>query len=478
MSMKERFYDRIFKNANFFNNEKGFIFSICIPIYNTEKYLADAIDSVINQTFDFQKVQIILMDDGSSDSSSEICKEYCEKYLNNIEYYYQENQGLSATRNNSMKYAKGKWINFLDSDDKLESNALEEIYSNLLDFDEDIDVISIPRYQFDAVEGPMGLNHKFKKNRVVNIFEEYDFPRTPVNSSFLRREVAINFKFKKGLFISEDSLFINKMILEKCKFGVVGTTRYLYRKRFEEDSLINTKKFEKSYFNPRMEIYFKELIRYSMEKYGSVLKYIQSVLMYDLQWLFLENTQDGILNKREMEEYYNNIHDVIQYVDDDIILSQKRNKFQKYHILSFKNGKDSFEIKKEYKDLILYYAKKEFDKLSNYKIKITDLKKEGKSINLKCSFEFYPWNNFKIKAYRNNEALDLNLFKEESTISTSQIIAKRYFYEMKFDLIDSENRIHFDMEIDSNKYPLKLNFPNHDENIILDKYTLVIYHNE
>ena len=106
------------------------------------------------------------------------------------------------------------------------------------------------------------------------------------------------------------------------------------------------------------------------------------------------------------------------------------------------------------------------------------MKKEGKSINLKCSFEFYPWNNFKINAYRNNEALDLNLFKEENTISTSQIIAKRYFYEMKFDLIDSENRIHFDMEIDSNKYPIKLNYPNHSEKIILDKYDLVIYPNE
>lgn len=227
-----------------------------------------------------------------------------------------------------------------------------------------------------------------------------------------------------------------------------------------------------------MEIYFKELIRYSMEKYGSVLKYIQSVLMYDLQWLFLENTQDGILDEREMKEYYKNIHDVIQHVDDEIILSQKLNKFQKYHILSFKNGKDSFDIEKWDKDLILYYGKKEFDKLSNHKIKITDLKKEGNSINLKCSFGFYPWDNFRITAYRNDEALDLNLFKEESTISTSQIIAKRYFYEMKFDLRDSENRIHFDMEIDSNKYPMKLNFPNHDENIILDKYTLVIYHNE
>ena len=134
MSIKEKLIYRIFKKTNFFNNEKGFIFSIIIPIYNTEKYLAEAIDSVINQTFDFQKVQIILMDDGSSDSSSEICKEYCEKYPNNIEYFYHENQGLSTTRNNSMKYAKGKWINYLDSDDKLESNVLEEIFSNFFVF--------------------------------------------------------------------------------------------------------------------------------------------------------------------------------------------------------------------------------------------------------------------------------------------------------------------------------------------------------
>ena len=139
----------------------------------------------------------------------------------------------------------------------------------------------------------------------------------------------MKFKFNKDLIISEDSLFINKLILEKCKFGVVGTTRYFYRKRFEEDSLINTKKLEKSYYNLRMEIYFKELIKYSIKKYGSVLKYIQSVLMYDLQWLFLENTQDGILNEREMEEYYKNIHDVIQYISDEIILSQKLNKLKK-----------------------------------------------------------------------------------------------------------------------------------------------------
>ena len=358
MSIKEKFIGRIFKNANFFKNEKEFIFSIIIPLHNTEKYISEAIDSIINQTFDLQKVQIIIMDDGSTDSSADICKEYCNKYPNNIEYYYQENQGASVARNNSIKYAKGEWINFLDSDDKLESNALEEIYSNLLVFGDDIDVISIPRYQFDAVEGPMTLNHKFKDNRVVNIFEEYDFPRTPINSSFLRKESAIKFKFNKDLTISEDSLFINKLILEKCKFGAVGTTRYLYRKRFEGNSLVNTRKLEKKYYNLRMEIYFKELIRHSMKKYGSVLKYIQSVLMYDLQWLFIENFQDEVLNDMEKDEYYKNIHDVIQHVDDEIILSQNLNNFYKYHILNFKNGKDPFEIKNENGELIYIMIKK------------------------------------------------------------------------------------------------------------------------
>ena len=109
-------------------NNYDYKFSVVIAIYNTEKYLNEAIDSVINQTIGFEdNIELILVDDGSTDSSGEICKQYQEKYPNNIKYIYQENQGQANARNNGMKIAKGAYLNFLDSDDKFVNNALSTV---------------------------------------------------------------------------------------------------------------------------------------------------------------------------------------------------------------------------------------------------------------------------------------------------------------------------------------------------------------
>ena len=99
-----------------------------MAVYNTADYLSESIDSIINQTIGFENIELILVDDGSSDSSKDICLSYHEKYPHNIKYIYQENQGQAVARNNGMKAAKGKYLNFLDSDDKLELNALELVY--------------------------------------------------------------------------------------------------------------------------------------------------------------------------------------------------------------------------------------------------------------------------------------------------------------------------------------------------------------
>ena len=104
-------------------------FSVIIAMYNVDDYIRESIDSIINQTFDFNKVQLILVDDGSTDSSGEICKQYQEKYPNNIKYIYQENQGQANARNNGMKIAKGAYLNFLDSDDKFSLNTFENVYN-------------------------------------------------------------------------------------------------------------------------------------------------------------------------------------------------------------------------------------------------------------------------------------------------------------------------------------------------------------
>ncbi len=104
-------------------------FSIGIPIFNTEKYLRGCIDSVLNQSFtDFE---LILVDDGSTDSCFEICKEYAGKD-SRVKVYHKENSGISHTRNCLLDYSCGKYIFQLDSDDRMCEDLLEKVYNELI----------------------------------------------------------------------------------------------------------------------------------------------------------------------------------------------------------------------------------------------------------------------------------------------------------------------------------------------------------
>ena len=95
--------------------------SVIIPIYNTGKYLKQCMDSIINQSL--KGIEIICVNDGSTDNSLDILKEY-----SNIKIINQKNQGLSIARNTGLKYANGEYIYFCDSDDFLQLDALENLY--------------------------------------------------------------------------------------------------------------------------------------------------------------------------------------------------------------------------------------------------------------------------------------------------------------------------------------------------------------
>lgn len=105
--------------------------SVIVPVYNAEKYLRKCLDSLVNQTL--KDIEIILVDDGSTDSSLEICMDYAKNYAG-IKVLTQKNQGPSAARNNALKIACGKYIGFVDSDDFVEvetyENAVKELEEN------------------------------------------------------------------------------------------------------------------------------------------------------------------------------------------------------------------------------------------------------------------------------------------------------------------------------------------------------------
>ena len=109
--------------------------SIIVPVYNAEKYLVKCLDSIINQTL--KNIEIILIDDGSTDDSSEICKKYATKD-SRIIYYRKDNEGLAAARQDGIDRASGEYIGFVDSDDWVEINMYERMYSEATNENADI----------------------------------------------------------------------------------------------------------------------------------------------------------------------------------------------------------------------------------------------------------------------------------------------------------------------------------------------------
>ncbi len=108
--------------------------SVIVPIYNAEKYLEKCLDSVVNQTL--KDIEIILVNDGSTDGSEEICKKYLSD--SRVQYYYKENEGLAAARADGIEKAKGEYIGFVDSDDWLKLHTYEKMYSCALTNSADI----------------------------------------------------------------------------------------------------------------------------------------------------------------------------------------------------------------------------------------------------------------------------------------------------------------------------------------------------
>lgn len=104
--------------------------SVIVPVFNTEKYLDRCIDSIINQTY--SNLEILLIDDGSTDSSGLICDQYKE-FDNRIKVFHISNRGLSEARNLGLRIAVGKYILFIDSDDYIEMDSIERLLTGILD---------------------------------------------------------------------------------------------------------------------------------------------------------------------------------------------------------------------------------------------------------------------------------------------------------------------------------------------------------
>lgn len=216
--------------------------SIIVPVYNAEKYLGHCIESILAQTFtDFE---LLLINDGSSDSSGLICDEYARKDQR-VKVYHKKNGGVSTARNLGLEKSRGKYITFSDSDDFLFNTAFQT-YIDAFSKDSNIDVVKTGYYQEYANGNPP---QKFSSTRDVILEKRSDFlsflmfDKSNYNgflwNECLRKEIVDKHRFDESINWCEDHIFSYSCFYDARKIYISKSLAYRYQIRSNK-SLSNT----------------------------------------------------------------------------------------------------------------------------------------------------------------------------------------------------------------------------------------------
>lgn len=211
------------------------LISIIIPIFNMSKYLEKCIDSVINQTY--KNLEIILIDDGSTDNSGEICDRYLQKD-NRIKVVHQKNQGVSAARNEGLKHATGYYIGFVDPDDFIESKMYEIIINDIKENQCDIGICGIRSKNEDDItlkEDRKQENIVMNKKKFLNILIQDKMIATSVWDKVFKSELIKEKRFNEKRVVGEDFELILEVINNK-KIKAVYNSSCLYNYLIREKS--------------------------------------------------------------------------------------------------------------------------------------------------------------------------------------------------------------------------------------------------
>ncbi len=214
------------------------LITVIVPVYNTEKYLNKCIDSIIVQTY--ENLEIILVDDGSTDNSGKICDEYAKKD-SRIKVIHKENEGVSVARNTALDAAEGKYIGFVDSDDYIEKTMYEVLYENIVKSQADISVCGFwfvlgnkkKKQHNELTEGEYSSSEAMAQMIDGRLFAGH------LCNKLFKAEYAKRSGFEQNIYVYEDMLYVWKY-LRKCN-KLFFTTQPLYYYIMREGSACHNK---------------------------------------------------------------------------------------------------------------------------------------------------------------------------------------------------------------------------------------------
>lgn len=300
--------------------KKSFLISVVIPIYNISLYLEEAINSVINQTIGFNNIELILVNDGSTDNSEKICLKYLKKYPDNVKYIKQNNAGVSNARNNGMKIATGKYINFLDGDDYWENDAFSKAIT-FIDNNTDINFVSVRNKLFGDSNKFHCLDYKYDYNKVVNIMDNPKMLQTSTNNVIFNTSFVKHYKYEEGIRYSEDVRFISIILMDCKKYGLIADSLYHQRKRIEKTSATQVCCSDIRWYYDTINLCYNYLKDESIKRFNCIIDYIQYVILYEFQWRFFTDRSRINITKEETKKYFDMLVNLLKKCEDKNILS-------------------------------------------------------------------------------------------------------------------------------------------------------------
>lgn len=239
------------------------LISVIVPVYNVEKYLKKCVNSITSQTY--ENLEILLVDDGSTDSSGQICNEF-EKNDARIKVIHKKNGGLSDARNAGLDRAKGQYYAFIDSDDYIQDNTIEIMLNAVKKNKSEISVCNMIRFleAGETVQFYCPTNHEvlYQGNQRYKTLNQ-----PSVCNKLFEAKLFEGIRFPKGKYY-EDTFVYHEVLYRANNIVLTGTDSYWYLSR--EDSIVGQPQYTERYFDFIEAVYKRAdfLLKHDVQPYA------------------------------------------------------------------------------------------------------------------------------------------------------------------------------------------------------------------
>lgn len=292
-------------------NHQNFYFSVITAAYNCASWVGPMLNSLVKQSLDFEAhIQVVIIDDGSSDQTATVIHKWVDQFPNNIIFIQKENGGPASARNLGLQHATGKWITFIDSDDFVAPSYFQTIQDFLTRTRYDGPVVVANTLLFydaqqQVVDGHP-LSYKFKDTRVTDLLAEPTYIQLFTNTCFFRKTILDKTKHRFDERIKptfEDAHFLNTFLLRSndSRLAFIKEAHYFYRKRGSGTGLVEGGWVKPEKFNDQILFGYLNLAQQYQRIKGHIPEFIQNIFLYEYHW-YLSRILDGQLTAEMTEE--------------------------------------------------------------------------------------------------------------------------------------------------------------------------------